>query len=78
MLTLQIYDNYLVIGSLCRPRSNRVKGLPFRPVRAIPVDMFPHTPHCELVVLFERICQHEVLEQILKDDFEPETTTSLS
>lgn len=63
-----------MVNSLCRPRSNRVKGLPFRPVRAIPVDMFPHTSHCELVVLFERICQHEVSEQILKDDFEPETT----
>ncbi len=29
-------------------------GIPFKPVRAVPVDMFPHTPHCELAVLFER------------------------
>lgn len=24
------------------------------PKRAIPVDLFPHTPHAELIVLFER------------------------
>ena len=27
---------------------------PFRPVKAMAVDMFPHTNHCEVVVLFER------------------------
>lgn len=27
---------------------------PFRPVAAIPVDMFPHTLHCEAVVLLAR------------------------
>lgn len=26
----------------------------FSPTIAVPVDMFPHTPHCELVLLFER------------------------
>lgn len=30
------------------------RGPPLRPVLAIPVDLFPHTPHTELVVLFER------------------------
>jgi tRNA (uracil-5-)-methyltransferase len=29
-------------------------AVPFRPVHACPVDMFPHTPHCELVVALER------------------------
>jgi hypothetical protein len=24
-------------------------------VRAIPVDLFPHTPHCEMVMVFERL-----------------------
>eukprot|EP00731_Ephydatia_muelleri_P022978 Em0015g561a len=43
----------------CRKPSHRLKGLPFRPVRAIPVDMFPHTSHCEMVVLFERISQEQ-------------------
>ncbi|ONK70662.1 uncharacterized protein A4U43_C04F210 [Asparagus officinalis] len=27
---------------------------PFRPVRAMAVDLFPHTPHCEMVMLLER------------------------
>jgi tRNA (uracil-5-)-methyltransferase len=39
---------------LCRRPSLRVKGTPFSPVMAVPVDLFPHTPHCELVILFQR------------------------
>lgn len=39
---------------LCRPTSNRYKEDPFVPTRAYPVDLFPHTHHCELVLLFER------------------------
>ncbi|KAL5998380.1 hypothetical protein ACLOJK_009320 [Asimina triloba] len=27
---------------------------PFRPVKAMAVDLFPHTPHCEMVMLLER------------------------
>ncbi|XP_027715171.1 tRNA (uracil-5-)-methyltransferase homolog A [Vombatus ursinus] len=40
---------------LCRAPSNRVKGSPFRPVRAVAVDLFPQTPHCEMLILFERV-----------------------
>ncbi|XP_030073598.1 tRNA (uracil-5-)-methyltransferase homolog A [Microcaecilia unicolor] len=40
---------------LCRAPSNRVKGTPFRPIRAMAVDLFPQTMHCELIVLFERV-----------------------
>ncbi|OWK14563.1 hypothetical protein Celaphus_00000007 [Cervus elaphus hippelaphus] len=40
---------------LCRAPSNRVKGIPFRPVKAVAVDMFPQTPHCEMLILFERV-----------------------
>ncbi|XP_061907597.1 tRNA (uracil-5-)-methyltransferase homolog A [Entelurus aequoreus] len=39
---------------LCRAPSNRVHGAPFRPVRAMAVDMFPQTMHFEMVLLFER------------------------
>nr|XP_006819055.1 PREDICTED: tRNA (uracil-5-)-methyltransferase homolog A-like [Saccoglossus kowalevskii] len=39
---------------LCRQTSKRIKGEAFRPTCAIPVDLFPHTKHCELIVLFER------------------------
>ncbi|KAK3012402.1 hypothetical protein RJ639_012051 [Escallonia herrerae] len=27
---------------------------PFQPIKAMAVDLFPHTPHCELVMLLER------------------------
>ncbi|CAI5797336.1 tRNA (uracil-5-)-methyltransferase homolog A [Podarcis lilfordi] len=47
-------NNFL---DLCRAPSNRVKGSPFRPVKAIAVDLFPHTMHCELLFFFERV-QH--------------------
>uniref|UniRef100_A0A7S1XGQ3 Methyltransferase domain-containing protein n=1 Tax=Compsopogon caeruleus TaxID=31354 RepID=A0A7S1XGQ3_9RHOD len=38
----------------CRPRSNAFRGEPFRLVKAAGVDLFPQTPHCEMVVLLER------------------------
>ncbi|NXN39508.1 TRM2A methyltransferase, partial [Rhinoptilus africanus] len=40
---------------LCRAPSNRVKGAAFRPVRAMAVDLFPQTRHCELLIFFERV-----------------------
>ncbi|NXX36190.1 TRM2 methyltransferase, partial [Nicator chloris] len=41
---------------LCCPPDPQKKlaGEPFAPVLAIPFDMFPHTVHCELVLLFTR------------------------
>lgn len=39
---------------LCDRRAGRGGGEPFRLVSAQPVDMFPHTPHCELVLRFDR------------------------
>jgi len=42
---------------LCAPQegsSGVLRGPNFRPVVAVPVDMFPHTPHTELVCLLER------------------------
>jgi tRNA/tmRNA/rRNA uracil-C5-methylase (TrmA/RlmC/RlmD family) len=40
----------------CPPEKNSAfaAGPPFRPVVARAVDLFPHTPHLELVCLFER------------------------
>ncbi|XP_053725608.1 tRNA (uracil-5-)-methyltransferase homolog A [Synchiropus splendidus] len=40
---------------LCRAPSNRVHGAPFRPVRAMAVDLFPQTMHVEMLLLLERI-----------------------
>lgn len=48
---------------LCRPTSKKFEGAPFHMVKAQPVDLFPHTNHCELVVLFERPSKHEVQQQ---------------
>ena len=39
---------------LSRPTTNKFRGFPFIPKGAIPVDLFPHTEHCELIVEFER------------------------
>ncbi|CAI8616446.1 unnamed protein product [Vicia faba] len=37
---------------------HRAKSMPiseaFKPIKAMAVDLFPHTPHCELVMLLER------------------------
>jgi tRNA (uracil-5-)-methyltransferase len=40
--------------ALCRPSSKQYGGLPFRPVNAIGLDLFPHTPCAELICVFER------------------------
>ncbi|XP_069788676.1 tRNA (uracil-5-)-methyltransferase homolog A isoform X2 [Narcine bancroftii] len=40
---------------LCRASSHRVKGSPFRPVKALAVDLFPQTMYYELLILFERV-----------------------
>jgi len=41
-------------SALCRVSSKKLKGIPFKPVKAIAVDLFPHTDLVERVVLFER------------------------
>lgn len=42
------------VVALCGPTSQKLKGEAFRPVKAIPVDMFPHTSHCEMVLVLSR------------------------
>ncbi|XP_055599792.1 tRNA (uracil-5-)-methyltransferase homolog A-like [Uranotaenia lowii] len=39
---------------LVRPASKTLRGSPFVAKKAIAVDLFPHTPHTELMILFER------------------------
>ncbi|RUS77788.1 hypothetical protein EGW08_014452 [Elysia chlorotica] len=39
---------------LIRPETVRLKGSPFTLEKAVPVDLFPGTKHCELVLLFTR------------------------
>lgn len=40
--------------SLCRPKTNNYPGEPFQILKAVPVDMFPQTDHCEVVLLLQR------------------------
>ncbi|CAH9075193.1 unnamed protein product [Cuscuta europaea] len=42
-------------ASLARHRAKSMPNSePFKPVKAVAVDLFPHTPHCEVVMLLER------------------------
>lgn len=45
---------------LARPRSKTLKGEPFVVTKAVSVDMFPHTDHKEMVLLFERLIEPQV------------------
>ncbi|KYQ52037.1 tRNA (uracil-5-)-methyltransferase like protein A [Trachymyrmex zeteki] len=40
---------------LARPSSKQYLGEPLVPVKAVAVDMFPHTKHCELILCLERL-----------------------
>lgn len=40
---------------LARPISKQYVGEPMVPVKAVAVDMFPYTKHCELVLCLERL-----------------------
>jgi hypothetical protein len=42
------------IQRLICPISKKWQGTPFAPITAIPVDMFPHTDHCEMIVTLVR------------------------
>ncbi|XP_044252549.1 tRNA (uracil-5-)-methyltransferase homolog A [Tribolium madens] len=43
--------NFIDIG---RPASKTLHNEPLVPVKAVAVDMFPHTRHCELIISFKR------------------------
>jgi hypothetical protein len=49
-------DIMICLYRLCCPPNSAKKllGEPFVLRQAVPVDLFPHTPHCELVLLFTR------------------------
>ncbi|PSN32844.1 tRNA (uracil-5-)-methyltransferase A [Blattella germanica] len=53
---------------LARPTSKNYRGDPLVPVRAVPVDMFPYTAHCELVLYFERLDVSQMIEVDNGDD----------
>ena len=45
---------FIFFVSLTRSRSNAYQGEPFEAVTTTGVDLFPHTPHYELFILFQR------------------------
>lgn len=59
MLHIYMKKIFIPYISLCRPQSNKYKGLPFKPSRAVTIDLFPQTEHCELMVEFVRIKEEE-------------------
>lgn len=44
---------------LCGPPTKKYPGIPFKPTVAQPVDMFPLTKHCEMVMTFDRMSKEE-------------------
>jgi len=54
---------------LCGPPTKKYQGQPFKPVFAQPIDMFPMTNHCEVVMVFERLTKEEFSppENVKKD-----------
>ena len=44
---------------LCGPPTKKYPGRPFKPMRSQPVDMFPMTKHCEMVMTFDRMSKEE-------------------
>lgn len=53
----QAIKNFVDLSKNC---SKSMKGDPFVPKISVAVDMFPHTPHVELVILFERKSDGEI------------------
>lgn len=51
---------------LCAPKTKRFSGPPFRVTSGRPVDMFPYTKHCEMVMVFDRV------DSELEEDSAPE------
>jgi tRNA (uracil-5-)-methyltransferase len=44
---------------LCGPPTKKYPGRPFKPTRSQPMDMFPMTKHCEMVMTLDRMSKEE-------------------
>ena len=47
---------------LCQAPSKKVVGLPFKPIKVLGVDLFPHTEHVEMVMLLQRCTIQDIDE----------------
>ena len=64
-------------GLLCCPPTKKYSGRAFRVVSAQPVDMFPLTSHCEMVMIFDRLLDSELkADTVQKDEDKPATTNA--
>lgn len=52
----------------CRPTSKAFRLEPFQPVFAYGVDLFPHTPHVEMVVVLDRILDYEPVPKFVRKE----------
>jgi hypothetical protein len=46
--------SYKNLVHLAKPASKQTPGFPFLPVKVVPVDLFPHTLHFEVIIYLER------------------------
>jgi len=53
---------------LCSPPTKKYGGIPFEPTSATPVDMFPLTGHCEMVMTFDRLKKDTEEEEVKKKE----------
>lgn len=58
-------------ASLCTPETKKFTGIPFKITSAQPVDMFPLTDHCEMVMVFDRMSTEELNNGKENDATEP-------
>ena len=47
---------------LCSPPTKKYFEAPFKITSAQPVDMFPYTSHCEMVMVFDRMTEDDLAE----------------
>jgi tRNA (uracil-5-)-methyltransferase len=47
------------VAMLCGPPTKKYPGRPFKPTRSQPMDMFPMTKHCEMVMTLDRMSKEE-------------------
>ena len=66
-------------GLLCSPETKKYPGIPFKVTSAQPVDMFPLTDHCEMVMVFDRMNPEQTTDEkvppVKVEDKNPEQTT---
>lgn len=62
-------------GILCSPSTKKYTGRPFKITSAQPVDMFPLTDHCEMVMVFDRMSAEEAGDEDAPADNEEVTET---